>query len=132
MITTNEVRNISQEIYVSRIHHHPDFDRSSQGYEKGSDLALLELAYAPMTDNHTRPVCLGNAKSYQDIIDKGEMAECYITGFGKQETEFFQGNPLSSPSFVEHVFFNYYSPSGFQGLDYRLIPGPSVRPSESG
>ncbi|KAH3769249.1 atrial natriuretic peptide-converting enzyme-like [Dreissena polymorpha] len=90
-VTMAEVlENYSQEIDVSRIHRHPDFDTGSNGFTNGSDLALLEMAYEPMTDNYTRPVCLGNAKSYTDIIDKGEMAECYITGFGKQETDFFQ------------------------------------------
>ena len=98
------LENYSQEINVSRIHRHPDFDTGASGYVKGSDLAILEMAYEPMTDNYTRPVCLGNAKSYKDIIDKGEMAECYITGFGKQETEFFQGYPLSSPILIVHIF----------------------------
>ncbi|XP_052234013.1 transmembrane protease serine 9-like [Dreissena polymorpha] len=84
------LENYSQEIYVSRIHRHPDFVTGDSGYTKGSDLALLEMAYEPMTDNYTRPVCLGNANSYKDIIDKGKKAECYITGFGMQETEFFQ------------------------------------------
>ncbi|XP_053401389.1 uncharacterized protein LOC123549407 isoform X2 [Mercenaria mercenaria] len=73
-----------------QIHHQYNDYNVSFGY----DVALLKLAFAPKIDNYTRPICLGTEDSWQYILEQGNKAECYITGYGANELYFANGeNP---------------------------------------
>lgn len=60
----------------------------------GYDISLIKLQHAPNIDNYTRPICLGSVESWQYILEMGEAAECYITGFGSNEIYMATGKRL--------------------------------------
>ncbi|XP_060591290.1 chymotrypsin-like elastase family member 2A [Ruditapes philippinarum] len=82
-IESDKVGEHGQQFSVIDIVSHPQYN--ADDVTKGYDVALLKLAHAPNFDNYTRPACLGTKTSWQYILDIGDQAECYITGFGANE-----------------------------------------------
>ncbi|XP_053401382.1 uncharacterized protein LOC123549404 isoform X2 [Mercenaria mercenaria] len=79
-----------QQFNVLDIQIHHQYNRND--LTKGYDVALLKLAFAPNIDKYTRPICLGTEDSWQYILEQGNKAECYITGFGANELYFANGD----------------------------------------
>jgi hypothetical protein len=88
-IESDKVGEHGQQLSVIDIVSHPQYN--ADDVTKGYDVALLKLAHAPNFDNYTRPACLGTKTSWQYILDLGDKAECYITGFGANELYLARG-----------------------------------------
>ncbi|KAK3586776.1 hypothetical protein CHS0354_016951 [Potamilus streckersoni] len=79
--------NEGQEMMVSRIYSHPQYN----SYELSYDIGLLYFASPIVMNDYIRPVCLSFQLFYQDLLKQGPSAECYISGWGRTE-EFVLGD----------------------------------------
>ena len=61
----------------------------------------MKTSTPPITDNFTRPICLGNAEEWQRILDLGDQAVCYAAGFGDTEQDNIDNGKCFKPDWYK-------------------------------
>ncbi|KAK3592609.1 hypothetical protein CHS0354_008144 [Potamilus streckersoni] len=76
---------------VSRKYVHYGYDDT----QLFNDIALLYFTTPIVMNDYVRPVCLSSSFFYQDLLNQGPNAECYISGWGDAEHGIFYDEGIS-------------------------------------